>query len=117
MTRLVSASRIVGASADDVFSVVTDRSRLPEWNAAITSVLEHPDPLSVGAEWIVEIHALGRTWQSRSEVETLDPIGRVFAYRSAPDDDNPSYALWTWIVASHPNGALVTVAGELHPLT
>ena len=50
-------------------------------------------------------------------VETLDPTGRCFAYRSVTDDGNPSYALWTWVVADHPDGALVTVAGELHPLT
>ena len=50
-------------------------------------------------------------------VEAIDPIGRVFAYRSATDDGNPSYALWTWVVTDHADGALVTVACELHPRT
>ena len=117
MTGRVSASRILDMPADDVFSAVTDISRLPEWNAAITAVLERPNHLNVGAQWIVEVHALGQTWHSRSQVETLDPIGRCFAYRSVTDDGNPSYALWTWVVADHPHGALVTVAGELHPRT
>jgi len=117
MTHRVSAYRIVDDSANDVFNVVTDISRLPEWNAAITTVIERPEHLCEGAQWTVEIRALGQTWHSRSTVETLDPIGRVFAYRSAPDDGNPSFALWTWVVAPHPDGALVTVASELHPLT
>lgn len=115
MTGRVSASRILDAPADDAFSTVTDIARLPEWNAAITRVIDRPDHLEVGAQWVVEMHALGRTWNSRSQVEALDPIGRCFAYRSVTDDGNPSYALWTWVVADHPRGALVTVAGELHP--
>ncbi len=117
MTGRVSASRILDASTDDVFDAIIDISRLPEWNAAITAVIEQPQQLEVGAQWIVEMHALGQSWHSRSLVETLDPNGRCFAYRSVTDDGNPSYALWTWVVADHPDGALVTVAGELHPHT
>ena len=117
MTHLVSASRLVAGSADEVFNVITDISGLPEWNATITAVIERPEHLCEGAQWTVEICALGRTWQSRSTVETLDPIRRCFAYRSASDDGNPSFALWTWVVVPHPDGALVTVAGELHALT
>ncbi len=117
MTGRISASRIFDASADDVFSVVTDVSRLPEWNSAITAVIEQPNPLKPGAEWTVEMRALGQRWHSRSVVEALDPTGRCFAYKSVTDDGNPSYALWTWLVADHMNGSHVTVACELHPLT
>lgn len=117
MTSRFSVSRTVGVTADDVFATITDLARLPEWNAAITAVVQQPDRLEVAAEWTVEMHALGQTWHSRSVVEALDPVGRCFAYRSVTDDGNPSYALWTWVVADHPDGALVTVASELHPLT
>ena len=117
MTAHVSASRIVAATADECFATITDLARLPEWNDAITGVIQQPDQLEVGAEWIVEMHALGRRWHSRSVAQTVDPVGRCFAYRSVTDDGNPSYALWTWVVADHPDGALVTVAGELHPHT
>jgi uncharacterized protein YndB with AHSA1/START domain len=117
MTTSVSASRVIEASPDDVFSTITDVARLPEWNEAITALIQRPERVEVGAQWVVEMHALGRTWHSRSIVETLDPIGRCFAYRSATDDGNPSFALWTWIVAGQPDGALVTVASELHPHT
>jgi uncharacterized protein YndB with AHSA1/START domain len=117
MTGHVSASRIIDASADEVFRIVTDTARLPEWNRAITAVIDRPDRITVGDQWIVEMRALGQRWHSRSEVEVLDPTGRCFAYRSATDDANPSYALWTWVVADHPAGALVTIACELHPAT
>lgn len=117
MTCRLSSSRIIDAKADDVFSVVTDIARLPEWNTAITAVIEHSGSLEVGEQWIVEMHALGQKWHSRSVVEALDPTGRCFAYRSMTDDGNPSYALWTWVVADHAEGALVTVACELHPRT
>ena len=117
MTGRFSASRVLYAPADDVFAVVTDISRLPEWNTAITAVIEQPDHLEPGAEWVIEMHALGRRWHSRSMVEALDPTGRCFAYKSVTDDGNPSYALWTWLVADHTDGALVTVACELHPRT
>lgn len=117
MTGRVSASCITDTSPDDVFDTITDVARLPEWNAAITAVVEQPERLEVGAQWVVEMHALGRTWHSRSVVETIDRTGRCFAYRSVTDDGNPSYACWTWVVADGPDGTLVTVAGELHPRT
>jgi uncharacterized protein YndB with AHSA1/START domain len=117
VTCSVSASRIVDASADEVFSVLTDVARLPEWNTAITAVIDRPDRVNVGDQWVVEMHALGQRWHSRSQVQLLDPIGRCFAYRSVTDDANPSFALWTWVVADHGAGAVVTVACELHPRT
>lgn len=117
MTGCASASRMIDASADEVFRFITDLSRLPEWNTAITAVIDRPDRIKVGDQWIVEMSALGQRWHSRSEVEVFDQIDRCFAYRSATDDGNPSYALWTWVVVEHAEGAVVTVAGELHPRT
>ena len=117
MTGHISASRIIGAPADELFHIVTDIARLPEWNKAITAVVQRPDRIEVGDQWIVEMSAFALRWRSRSEVEVLDPIGRCFAYRSVTDDGNPSYALWTWVVTEHPAGALVTIACELHPAT
>jgi uncharacterized protein YndB with AHSA1/START domain len=117
MTGHASASRVIDATPDDVFNTITAVSRLPAWNDAITAVIQLPDQLDVGAQWMVGMHALGQSWHSRSEVKAFDPTGRCFAYRSVTDDGNPSYALWTWVVADHPEGALVTVACELHPHT
>jgi len=100
-----------------VFSTLTDIASLPAWNAAMTSVVDRPDCLGVGAEWVVEFRVLGRSWRSRSRVEELDAPGRRFAYRSGTDDGNPSYAQWAWAVTDDPAGSRVTLTWELHPVT
>ena len=112
-----SASAIVTASPDAVFRTLTDIAGLPAWNAAMTSVIDEPATLEVGAEWVVEFHALGQRWRSRSTVEQLDVAGHRFAYRSATDDGNPSYAQWDWVVADDRTGSRVTVTWDLHPVT
>lgn len=117
MTATAQASSVVPAAADAVFRTLTDVARLPEWNRAMTSVVEQPERLDVGAEWVVEFHALGQTWRSRSILEEIDPARRRFAYRSGTDDGNPSFARWTWTVAHDEAGSRVTVRWELHPVT
>jgi len=111
------ASAYISAPPDAVFETLIDIARLPEWNDAMTSVVDQPDRLVVGSAWVVEFHVLGRTWRSRSTVEELDRGGRRFAYRSGTDDGNPSYARWTWEVAEDPAGSRVTVGCDLHPVT
>lgn len=107
----------VAAPPGTVFDLITDLDRLPEWNANMTAIVDRRPTLTTGTEWVVEFHALGQTWRSRSRLETLDPERRVFAYRSRTDDGNPSYAAWEWQVHESGNDALVTVAWELHPAT
>lgn len=111
------ASAVAPASPDELFRTLTDMAGLPSWNAAMTSVVSSPPDLQLGAEWVVEFHALGQTWRSRSRIEELDVAGRRFAYRSGTDDSNPSYARWGWDVADDPAGSRVTVTWELHPVT
>lgn len=111
------ASKVMSAAPDAVFAAVTDISRLPEWNGRMTSVIEEPAALEVGAQWVVEFHALGQTWRSRSTVQEFDAAARRFAYRAATDDGNPSYAHWTWTVDEVPQGSRVTVSWTLHPAT
>lgn len=111
------ASLVVPAAADAVFGALTDVAGLPGWNRAMTSVIEQPDRLDVGAEWLVEFHALGQTWRSRSVVEELDEPRRRFTYRSGTDDGNASYARWSWTVTEEGAGSRVTVAWELRPAT
>src|SRR5262245_43316271 len=108
----------IDADPDAVFAVLVDPSRLPEWNRAIRRVVHAPSALVTGAEWVVELHVLGRTWHSRSRVLGIDPVARTFSHRSQTDDGNPSYADWAWAVTGHPNGgSLVTVSFELAPRT
>lgn len=111
------ASTVVPAPPDLVFAVLTDVARLPDWNAAMTHVVDQPAVLAIGSEWVVAFRALGQTWHSRSVVEELDLTGRRFAYRSGTDDGNPSHARWTWTVTDQPAGSRVTVTWTLHPAT
>lgn len=117
MTITRELSTVVGAPPAAVFEALTDIDRLPAWNEVMTSVIESPPRLEVGADWVVEFHVLGRSWRSRSTVEELDEARRRFAYRSRTDDGNPSDAGWTWQVDDDVAGARVTVRFELRPVT
>jgi uncharacterized protein YndB with AHSA1/START domain len=101
-----------------VFEHLIDVSKLPEWNRAITEVVEAPSQLAPGTTWKVRIHALGKSWVSRSQVTELDPAARRFSYRSQSDDGNPSFADWAWQVDSDDgNGSTVSVTVALEPMT
>ena len=114
----VTLTRHLDAEPDDAFGVITDVRRLPAWNQAITRVLDVPPAMDARCEWVVELSVWGRRWSSRSCLEQLEPRTRRFAYRSASDDGNPSYADWTWTVAGAAGpGCEVTVSWELHPAT
>jgi uncharacterized protein YndB with AHSA1/START domain len=117
MGRRESVSGHVSAPPAHVFSLVSEPSRLPEWNRAITEIVEAPARLEIGSSWKIRLHALGQSWISESRVTTLDPATRTFSYRSRTDDGNPSYADWEWHVAPDGDGATVTVSVELHPTT
>ena len=112
-----SATMLVGAPADDAFTRITDLEHLHDWNDIIREVVERPAELAPGAEWVVELRAMGTTWRSRSRVTVFDPSGRRFEYRSQTDDGNPSYVDWCWHVDDDARGALVTVTWDLHPAT
>lgn len=117
MGRRESASTRIGATPDAVFGLVTDVSRLPEWNRAITEIVEAPAQLDAESVWKVRIHALGQSWVSKSRVSVLDPAAGRFAYSSQSDDGNPSYADWEWNVEPHESGSIVTVTVDPNPVT
>ena len=117
MTITGSTSARIDAAPAEVMATLTDIAALPTWNAKMTRVVEQPVALEPGADWVVEFHVMGRTWQSRSVVEELDPIAGRFSYRSRTDDGNPSEATWTWHVEPDPSGIRVTVSWSLRPVT
>ena len=90
-----TVTQLVAGSPDDIFGLITAPERLAEWNRAIVRVVEKPDELRPGAEWVVELCALGQSWASRSTVIAIDPTTRHFAYWSRTDDGNPSHADWS----------------------
>ncbi len=118
--KAVTVTRHLDVEPDDAFGAITDLRRLPEWNQSITQVLDAPTAMSPGSEWVVEVSVWGQRWPSRSRLEELDSRSRCFAYRSASDDGNPSYAEWAWTVAdadAATPGCEVTVTWELPPAT
>ena len=117
MTIRESAGGSIDAPAPTVFEFLTDLSRLPDWNRAITEVVETPTRLAPGTIWKVRIHALGQSWVSKSQVSELDPDARRFAYRSQSDDGNPSFADWAWQVDPDGDGSMVSVTVDLEPKT
>jgi uncharacterized protein YndB with AHSA1/START domain len=103
---------------DAVFATVTDLDRLSEWNSHVTAVTACPDHLETDAEWVVQMHAMGQTWASRSTVLEYKPVERHFRYRSCTDDGNPSWAEWASTVTPVGDGqSRVVVSWELHPQT
>lgn len=118
MTYRISESAHISADPDAVFAAITDPRRLPEWNRAITDVIDAPEArLRAGSIWKVSVHALGSSWVSRSEALVVDTAEGHFAYRSQSDDGNPSYATWEWHVEPSPEGTQVTMSVDLEPLT
>lgn len=113
----IRARRGIEADADAVFAQICDVVALARWNDAIVQVVELPPTWQPGAEWVVRMEVLGRSWDSRSRLVELDRQQRRFAYRSGTDDGNPSYAAWVWEVATAPGGSEVTVSAALHPQT
>jgi uncharacterized protein YndB with AHSA1/START domain len=112
-----SVSARVDAPPVIVFDFLTDVAKLPDWNHAITSVVDAPAQLAPGAVWRVRIHALGQSWVSKSQVSDLDPDALRFSYRSQSDDGNPSYADWVWQVDPDGDGSITSVTVELRPAT
>ena len=110
-----SASAFLTTTPERVFGLITDPSKLPTWNHAITEIVEMPDHLEPGSVWKVRIHAMGRSWVSRSQVTALDRAAGHFAYRSQSDDGNPSYADWRWEVEPDGESTKVTVEVDLNP--
>jgi hypothetical protein len=100
-----------------VFARLIDIERLPDWNHAITEVVEQPSELTPGAVWKVRLHALGQSWVSKSTLIELDESRSRFRYRSQTDDGNRSYADWEWTVRPDGNGSQVAVAVDLQPLS
>ena len=108
----------LGAPADDVFALLTDVDRLPEWNEHLHHVVERPGgPMSPGTQWVVQVRAMGTKWPSRATVLTLDRASRTFEHRSVSDDGNPSFVLWSWTVAPVEHGSELTVTWTGQPRT
>ena len=83
-----------------VFDLIIDVDRLPEWNGAIEAVLERPPVLEESAQGTVKMHPRHMpSWGSVSRAQELDRHNWRFAYETRNANGNPSYTKWTWMVA------------------
>lgn len=119
MERHATITAHVAAPPADVYELLTDIDRLPEWNDCIEALVEKPSEFETGAQWVVRMHVPGMPrWDSRSTVLELDPRARRFVHRTQSDDGNPSWAQWTWQVdGADDGGSTVTVTWSLNPQT
>ena len=74
-----SASAHVDASPEAVLRVVTSVARLPEWNPAITEVIEAPERLEPETVWRVRVHALGQSWVSKEMQRSVTALASTVA--------------------------------------
>jgi hypothetical protein len=109
-----TAQATLPVEASELFALITDVDRLPEWNAAIECVLERPAAVGPGASWTVQMHPhkLVR-WKSVSTLQTLDAAEMHFQYRTVNADGNPSHAIWNWEVRPGSEGATVSVRWDI----
>lgn len=113
----ITEAVVISADPDAVFDLVTDVDRLPAWNTEIRAIHKKPAAMTTGAEWTVEIHAMGTHWPSRSTVVKIERAAGLFAYRSMSDDGNPSYVDWMWEIRAHAEGCEVRLHASVHPLS
>jgi hypothetical protein len=106
------ATRVVDATPDAAFALVTNVDRLSEWNAAIEEVVDRPPVLVTGAEWTVRMHPPHiPAWGSISTADVIDPAARRFTYETRNTDGNPSSVEWSWTVEPSEEGrAVVSVS-------
>ena len=109
------ASLRVDAAPQDVFDLITDIDRLPEWNRAIEAVVDRPPALSEGVEWTVKMHPPHvPSWGSISRLVALDAETLQFAYETRNADGNPSFTKWAWAIAAADDGTEVTVTWDVY---
>jgi uncharacterized protein YndB with AHSA1/START domain len=104
------AEVLLDAPFDQVFAVLTDIARLPEWNAKVHHVIEFPvGPVVEDTEWVIQMRAMGTRWPSRSHATVVDPSMGRFEHTTHTDDGNPSPTLWSWEVRPRAGGSELTV--------
>lgn len=70
------------ARPEDVWAVVTDYRRDPQWRTGVIRMTPSPEgPLSAGTTTAEELRFAGKVWHNDGEVTSVDP-GRRFTWRT-----------------------------------
>lgn len=96
----ISASTVVSASPDEVYAIVSDITRIPEWS-----------PECIDCTWLDDKHFRGRNrrrfgrWQTVARVDANTP-GSEFSF--TVQFRKADFTRWSYRMQSHPDGCLLT---------
>ncbi len=102
----VERTGFVGAGASEVFDLVADRARAPEWVPGLTRVWDlTPREPGVGQRWKWRYEVLGIPFEGEAEMTGFEP-GRECRFRTS----GLVTSVWTYAVKPAAGGSEVTVA-------
>lgn len=106
-SRVVTASRVIQARADDIFELIANPARQPEWdgNNNLVSATTNARIRGVG-----EVFGMGTTkGKSKDNHVVAFEEGRTIAWLTADAGQEPPGHIWRWDLAPNPDGGtLVT---------
>lgn len=101
-TRELRAEATVAAPPEQVWALLTDLDRMPEWSPELLRMVPlKPGGLRVGQWYLGLNRRKAVVWPTRNVVAELEP-GRVLAW-----DTKSSGARWIWEVSADPAGTRV----------
>jgi hypothetical protein len=105
-----SESVVIARSADDLYDMVADVTRMGEWSPACTACWwDDGASAQVGAWFTGRNETSERTWETRSEVVAADP-GREFAFAVGG-----AWARWGYTFTPVAGGTRVTESWDFLP--
>jgi len=105
-----SVSVIIDRSAEDLYDMVSDVTRMGEWSPICKACWwDDGDQAAVGAWFTGRNELPDRVWETRSEVVAAEP-GREFAFLVGG-----SYVRWGYTFTAVDGGTLVTESWEFLP--
>lgn len=109
------ASVHVEASPEEVYAIVSDVTRTPEWSPEVIRCrwVDGADRPKVGARFRGTSRSRLVRWTCTCEVVTADP-GREFAFRTLFDRVNKDSTTWRYTFEPRDRGTVVTESYEVH---
>lgn len=103
----------VDASPDDVWALVSDVTRTPEWSPVVRQIerMDGPHEPTAGARFVGHNRFNGFRWSRECEVSEAEP-GRVFAF-STFGKGGEEQTRWRYEIEPEGDGSRVTLAYEI----
>lgn len=94
--RVVSASRDIAAPASDIFELIADPARQPEWDGNDNLASARPGQRVRGVGDVFEVVLTSGTVRDNHVVDFVE--GRVIAWNPAEPGKPPPGHLWRWVL-------------------